>query len=80
MSLFPEPTTADQIASVDYLRKDARQKIHLAAKARDLEAANYWRRELERLTKLRAAVVNRSQLDFTAAAPDLFDRRQEPAP
>lgn len=69
MELFPEPSTADKVASVDHLRKDARLKIHLAARARDLEAANFWRLELERLTRLRAAVVNGSQMDLLGGAP-----------
>lgn len=58
--------------SVDHLRKDARQKIHLAAKARDLDAANFWRRELERLTRIRGDTVNSSQLDMLAQSGSLL--------
>lgn len=63
-SLFPEPSTADQVASVDHLRKDARAKIAAAHKMHDARAVEYWRGELERLTRLRATVVNASQMDM----------------
>lgn len=67
-ALFPEPSTADQVASVDHLRKDARAKIAAAAKMHDMRVVEHWRGEMERLTRLRAAVLASSQMDMLATA------------
>lgn len=67
-ALFPEPSTSEKIASVDHLRKQAKRKIRTAAIACDYEATNYWRGELDRLTRLRAAVVAGSQMDMLPTA------------
>ena len=66
--LFPEPTTGDKVASVDHLRKDARAKIAAAVKMRDMRIAEHWRQELDRLTRLRAAVLQGSQMDMLSTA------------
>ncbi len=63
-SLFPEPTTADQIASVDHLRKDAAAKMQAASRAMDRRAVAYWLAEAERLDRVRSSVVNASQIDM----------------
>lgn len=64
MSLFPEPSVADQVASVDHLRKDAKEKIKMAARARDQRAVEYWAAEAERLKRLRGQVVNAAQVSL----------------
>jgi hypothetical protein len=64
MSLFPEPSTTDKVASVDHLRADARAKIEAAAKMNDVRIAEHWRQELDRLTRIRAATINNSQGAF----------------
>lgn len=67
-SLFPTPSTQDQVASVDHLRTDARAKIAAAVKMHDARIAEHWRLELDRLTRLRAAVVADSQMDMLTTA------------
>lgn len=64
MSLFPEPTTAEQVASLDKLRREAQGKAHIARRARDREAAFYWLNEMVRLDKIRLRVVSDSQLSL----------------
>ena len=64
MSLFPEPSTAEKVASVDKLRQEAREKVAIADRARDERARFYWAQEAERLTKLRGNVINQSQVEL----------------
>jgi len=64
MSLFPEPTVTDQVASVDHLRREAKEKVKLAARARDQRAVDYWHAEAERLRRLRSQVVSGAQQSF----------------
>ncbi len=64
-SLFPEPSTADKLASVDHLRRDAQDKAHTARRARDPEAANFWLNEMVRLDRIRQNVLQSSQQELT---------------
>lgn len=64
MSLFPEPSTAEKVASVDKLRREAQDKAHTARRARDQNAANYWLNEMVRLTRLRSNVINGTQQEM----------------
>lgn len=66
-TLFPEPSTADQVASVDHLRRDARAKITAANKMNDVRVAEHWRAELDRLTRIRSATIQSSQIDMLAS-------------
>ncbi len=65
VSLFPEPTTAEKIASVDKLRQDAREKVMAASRMNDQRIRDYWLAEWQRLDRLRCAVVNSSQQELS---------------
>ncbi len=65
MSLFPEPSTAEKVASVTHLLADATRKMEIAAQAMDRRAVAYWLAEAERLDRLRGTVVNNSQQELS---------------
>ena len=69
--LFPTPSTQDQVASVDHLRKDARAKIAAAVRMHDMRVVEHWRQELDRLTRLRAAVLAGSQMDMLSTTENI---------
>lgn len=75
-SLFPEPTTAEKVASVEHLLRDAQNKAHTARRARDQDAANYWLGEMVRLQRLRSDVIGASQIDMLADV-SIFHQQQE---
>lgn len=65
MSLFPEPTTADKVASVDKLRREAREKVMAANRMNDQRIRDYWIAEWQRLDRVRCSVINQSQQELT---------------
>ena len=61
MTLFPEPSTAEKVASVDKLRADAREKVMAASRMNDQRIRDYWLAEWQRLDRVRCQVINGSQ-------------------